>query len=111
MRYDGFQHELQCGGDTIKFDAKPPSDVLAALKANGFRWNPQRQTWWRRRVGKYADLLAWIDRKLHPNRPDGACWDCKAPDGFFRPDGPAAPVLCCSCHAKRQQKGMQDAVA
>lgn len=102
MKYDGFRHDLEFGDEKIKFDARPPAEVLSALKANGFRWNPTQKTWWRRQVGEYADLLGWIDRKVNPNRPDGACWDCKDPNGFFRSYGAATPVLCDSCHVNHE---------
>ena len=69
------------------------------LKANAFRWSPQAGLWWRHRVDGAADFLTALDRKLNPGRPDGACWECKDPAGFFRPMGAAAPVLCNSCFA------------
>ena len=106
MRYDGFTHELQCGGEVVRFAAKPPAEVLFALKANGYRWNPREKAWWRRRAGQYADLLAWIDRKLNPDRPAGRCWQCGEP-GRFRPRGAACPVLCDEC----AREEVRDAVA
>jgi len=49
-----------------------------------------------------ADFLAALDRKIGPRRPDGACWGCQAPDGYFRVSGPFAPVYCDARHKARQ---------
>jgi hypothetical protein len=96
-----YSHRIESGRTSIMFAGKPPDDVRAMLKANGFRWSPVGGFWWRKGCSGAADFLAALDRKLNPDRPDGACWDCKAPGGFFRPSGPFAPVLCDACHAKR----------
>ncbi len=68
------------------------------LKANGFRWSPSAGQWWRRRITGTADFLAALDRAIGPRRPDGACWQCQAPEGYFRPYGAATPVYCDACH-------------
>ena len=81
----------------ITFDAKPSAPIISALKANGFRWN--RRSWWRGRVTGFADFLAWLDKELNPGRPDGKCWKCGDPNGFFRNHGAATPVYCAKCHA------------
>ena len=87
------------GGVIVRFpDGRPPADVLAMLKANGFRWSPGGKFWFRRTVSGAADFLAALDRKCNPGRPDGACWRCQAPEGFFRPQGAATPVYCDACH-------------
>src|SRR5262249_19998081 len=69
------------------------------LKATGFRWSPSAGLWWRRRISGAADFLGALDRALNPGRPDGACWVCRSPDGFFRSEGPATPVRCDACQA------------
>jgi hypothetical protein len=98
-----FQHSI--GPDVrITFSAKPGADVRALLKASGFRRSPVGGYWWRSRVQGAADFLAALGRKIGPRRPDGACWGCGSPDGYFRPHGAAAPVYCDMCHAQHQQR-------
>jgi hypothetical protein len=98
-----FKHSI--GPDVrITFSEKPAADVRAMLKAHGFRWAPAGGFWWRHRIAGAADFLAALERKIGPRRPDGACWDCKAPEGYFRPYGAAAPVYCDACHAKHQER-------
>jgi hypothetical protein len=87
----------------IKFSEKPPEQIRAVLKGAGFRWSPGDGCWWRRRIQGAADFLAALDRRLNPGRPDGACWSCKGPQGFFRPQGAATPVYCDQCWQRRQQ--------
>lgn len=82
----------------IRFSAKPDERIRAILKANGFRWSPAAGIWWRRGVRGAADFLAALDR-IGPRTPDGACWACQSPDGYFRPRGAATPVYCDACHA------------
>lgn len=89
MKYDGFRYYKEFGGDVIKFDVKPPSEVIAALKGNKFRWNPTLSCWRRHRVGPYADLLTWIDKRLHPDRSDGDCKNCGKPSTNW-------PLLLCN---------------
>ena len=93
---------------TVRFDGKPPADVLSMLKAAGFRWQRFDKSWWRRRVTGAADLLTAIERRLNRDKPDGPCWDCKAPGGFFRPQGAATPVLCESCWQARNRPDVTD---
>jgi hypothetical protein len=83
-------------GVTVQFADRPSSDILAMLKANGFRWNPADKLWHRRKVAGAADFLTALDRALNPNHPDGACWQCGKP-GRFRNYGAASPVLCDYC--------------
>ena len=93
-----FTHSI--GPDVrIRFSAKPDERIRAMLKANGFRWSPSAGLWWRRRIRGAADFLAALDRALNPGRPDGACWVCQSPDGFFRAEGAATPVRCDACQA------------
>ena len=82
----------------ISFDGKPSAEIRAALKNNRFRWSPSRMIWY---GGKLTSgLVEWLERaEGGPKRPDAPCWTCKAPEGFFRAHGPAAPVLCDACHA------------
>ena len=91
---------IQRGLVQVFFDAKPSSEMRSALKANGFRWSPQGRYWHRQRVEGAADFLCWLERACNPGRPDGACWRCKSPDGFFRPRGASTPVLCAKCRAE-----------
>jgi hypothetical protein len=85
-------------GVRIRFSAKPDIRIRDMLKANGFRWSPAGGDWWRTRVQGAADFLAALDRAIGP-RPDGLCWRCQAPEGYFRPRGAATPVYCDACHA------------
>jgi hypothetical protein len=98
-----FNFSMDRHGVELRFSAKPDEGVRSMLKANGFRWSPANGTWWRRRVEGTADFLAALERKLNPGRPDGACWRCGSPDGFFRPHGAATPVFCAKCHAENQE--------
>jgi len=93
-----FTQVIDAGRVSVMFNAKPDERIRAMLKANGFRWSPAGGFWWRRQVKGFADFLAALDRALNPGRPDGACWLCKAPEGFFRPQGAATPVYCDACH-------------
>jgi hypothetical protein len=88
------------GPDTrITFPAKPDDSIRALMKGAGFRWSPAAGCWWRRGVNGAADFIAVLDRKLNSGRPDGACWRCKSPNGYFRRQGAATPVHCDACHA------------
>jgi hypothetical protein len=98
-----FTHSI--GPDVrIRFSEKPNACNRSLLKANGFRWSPASGQWWRPRVKGAADFLMALDRAINPRRPDGACWICKAPEGFFRPQGAATPVWCDACHAAVMQQ-------
>jgi len=93
-----FTHSI--GPDVrIRFSAKPDERIRDMLKANGFRWSPSAGLWWRRRICGAADFLGALDRALNPGRPDGACWVCESPNGFFRAEGAATPVRCDACEA------------
>ncbi len=93
-----FTHSIGLGV-RIRFSAKPDTRIRDLLKANGFRWSPAAGEWWRVRVAGAADFLAALDRAINPRRPDGPCWRCQAPEGYFRPQGAATPVYCDACHA------------
>jgi hypothetical protein len=93
-----FTHSIGLGV-RIRFSAKPDGRIRDMLKANGFRWSPSAGEWWRVRVPGAADFLAALDRAVNPRRPDGACWRCQSPEGYFRPRGAATPVYCDACHA------------
>jgi hypothetical protein len=90
-------------GVRIQFSEKPDAHIRSALKSHGFRWSPSAGLWWRRRVDGAADFLTMLERKIGPKKPDGACWECQSPEGYFRPQGAATPVYCDQCHAKRQK--------
>lgn len=91
-----FKHSI--GPDVrIRFSEKPSASIRSMLKAAGFRWSPAGGEWWRPRVAEAADFLAALDRAVNPGRPDGACWACKSPAGYFRRQGAATPVYCDAC--------------
>jgi len=91
-----FTHSI--GPDVrIRFSDKPDARIRAMLKANGFRWSPAGKEWWRSRLAGTADFLTALERAIGPRRPDGPCWVCKAPAGYFRPYGAATPVYCDAC--------------
>ncbi len=98
-----FTHSIGAGV-RIKFSDKPDERIRSMLKANGFRWSPSAGEWWRVRIAGAADFLMALDRALNPGRPDGACWTCKAPEGYFRNYGAAAPVYCDACEAKHRAR-------
>ena len=87
-------------GVRIAFDKRPPDKVLALLKARGFRWNRATQSWLRRKVTGAADVVAGIRKLTEPRAPDGKCWDCGSPEGYFRSRGAATPVWCDRCAAE-----------
>ena len=94
-----FTHHIDANATRIAFPSKPSDAIRSMMKAAGFRWSPESGYWWRRGCAGAADFIAALDRKLNPDRPDGACWRCQSPNGFFRPQGAAAPVHCDACHA------------
>src|SRR5215831_8678402 len=94
-----FSYSLANGATSITFPRKPEEGIRAILKSAGFRWSPSGGCWWRRGVKGAADFLAALDRALNPGRPDGNCWRCQSPEGFFRRSGAATPVYCESCWA------------
>ena len=98
-----FTHSIGPGVH-IRFSEKPSERIRGVLKLNGFRWSPAAGEWWRTRVAGAADFLAALDRLVDPGKPDGPCWVCKAPNGFFRREGPATPVRCDACQAAVMQK-------
>ena len=83
----------------ITFPGKPDERVRSLLKSHGFRWSPSAGCWWRNRVTGAADVLGALERMLSPRKPDGACWRCQSPEGYFRNQGAAAPVWCDACSA------------
>lgn len=95
------QFTYTIGPDTrIAFPSKPSEAIRAILKGAGFRWSPSTACWWRRGCQGAADFIAALDRAMNPGRPDGACWRCTSPQGFFRPQGAATPIYCDACHAQ-----------
>jgi hypothetical protein len=93
-----YSHLIDFGRVSVMFSGKPPDAIRAMLKVSGFRWSHVGGFWWRKRVEGFADFLAALDRALQPGRPDGACWRCKAPAGFFRRFGASTPVYCEACY-------------
>ena len=96
------EYRIESYGVEITFPAKPPAEILAALKAQGFRWNPRVKAWHRRRVVGAADLIGWIEKRTEPQPPDGPCWKCGDAAGRFRSYGAATPVLCNRCHREHE---------
>jgi hypothetical protein len=93
------------GSQEITFDSKPSAEIRSALKANGFRWSPSGGRWYYPGRGHRctADFVAALERIERrdlglPPAPDGECWTCKAPQGFFRHHAAGTPVLCDACH-------------
>ena len=43
-------------------------------------------------------------RNQQPTAPDGKCWQCGSPDGYFRNLGAATPVWCESCWQPERKK-------
>jgi hypothetical protein len=100
MSMSQFTYHIESSDTRITFPAKPSEAIRALLKGAGFRWSPSAGCWWRRGCKGAADFNTALDRKLNPGRPDGACWKCQSPHGFFRPQGAATPVYCDTCHAE-----------
>ena len=98
-------YSMEPYGVSISFDNKPSDRVRSILKSHGFRWNGR--TWWRRRVPGAADMIGALQKIIGPKRPDGTCWRCKGPDGYFRGYGAATPVYCdaCETHVRTFAKG------
>ncbi len=97
-----FTHTIGNGSVWLKFNDKPSAEIRGILKANGFRWSPPSGSWWRTRVTGAADFILALEKRIGPKRPDGACWECKSPEGYFRPYGAATPVYCDPCQAKHK---------
>ena len=85
------KYTIATGQVTVSFDQKPPAEALAILKAHGFRWNRNSRSWWRRKVTGAADIIGDIQKRIEPKRPDGSCWGCGSPEGYFRARGAATP--------------------
>ena len=97
---------IQQGYTIIAFDAKPLPDALAVIKQAGMRWNASDKTW----AGKvdHDKVCKRLDQALGlPLKPDGACWQCKAPNGFFRHQGPFTPVYCDDCQNARIENALK----
>jgi hypothetical protein len=51
------------GGIEILFASKPADEIIADLKAHGFRWSPYNSVWWK----KYSDAdMAWANDRFIP---------------------------------------------
>jgi hypothetical protein len=57
-------------------------------------------SWWKRGAQGATDVVAALERLMMPRRPDGACWRCHSPNGYFRNRGTATPVWCDRCHVE-----------
>ncbi len=98
-----FRHSI--GPDVrLTFSEKPNLTIRLMLGRNGFRWNSAGRYWSRGKVQGAADIIDALRRLIGPRRPDGACWSCNDPAGFFRQEGAATPVLCDSCHQQARER-------
>ncbi len=68
LNYSGFTCHSSQGCVSLRFDNKPSDEILRALKANGFRWQRESQIWVLSRKQPWADLVAWIDREMNPEK-------------------------------------------
>lgn len=90
---------------TISFNRKPGESVRACLKTAGMRWSPGAGLWYCPRGSHLPEKIQkYVDQENGYRRPDGACWECKTPEGFFRAYGAATPVYCDACYAKHEAK-------
>lgn len=89
----------------FKFAEKPPEAIRNILKGYGYRWSPAGQVWYAHRATGYANCCAALDAyiRIQSGAPDGQCWECQSPQGFFRNYGAATPVYCDACHAKHNK--------
>ena len=89
----------------FKFESKPPEPIRSILKSYGYRWSPRSSVWWAQRASGFADCCAALDAyiRILKGTPDGQCWKCQSPQGFFRHYGAATPVYCNDCHANHNQ--------
>ena len=92
-----FTHSIDRRGVELRFSEKPDARIRGMLKASGFRWAPAAGLWWRSRVQGAADFIGALERAIGPRRPDGDCWRCQSPEGYFRYRGAATPVWCDGC--------------
>jgi hypothetical protein len=106
MNHTHFTLESNGGVTSFTFNGKPSETVRASLKAQKYRWSPSAGHWWKA-TSVYADfseaLSRLCDREAGIRRADGACWDCKSANGYFRRYGAATPVYCDACQAKHQE--------
>lgn len=72
VTYCGFTPALVGRGLSVRFDWKPGEQIRTAMKAQGFRWDGRAGAWFRPHVGQYADLFAWMDRKMREEKAE-AC--------------------------------------
>lgn len=96
-----FHVETGGGNVTITFDDKPPENIRAALKAQGFRWEPHRKAWWRHGL-IVADFLYWLDtqytpEELHPCRRRLENGELCGKPPRVRSSGPYTMVFCGPC--------------
>ena len=81
--------------NTIKFDGKPTTEIIQALKHNRYKWDSYVKCW---HSGKPSEgFFDWLRKQIEPSTPDGKCWKCGSPGGKFRNHGAATPVLCDLC--------------
>lgn len=104
-----FSYSIGGGMVSITFPGKPEADVRSMLKGHGFRWSPAGGYWWRRKVTGAGDVITALDRHYHKGRPDGACHNCKAPEGFWRNRGAGASLWCNKCAAEFAEREAREA--
>lgn len=100
-----FEYAIQ-NGVTVRFAEKPSENIRTMLKANGIRW--LHGAWYRRRVMGAANFLAALEHACNPGKPDGDCWHCKSPEGFFRPRSAATPVYCDQCFQELRERELRE---
>ena len=69
----------------FSFDNKPPTQVLTALKANGFRWNGGFRHWHRSRgwVGLPTGFADWIASQCGTSAPAAPAVDPMGVDSAY----------------------------
>lgn len=115
---------VQVSIEAFKFKGPLHESVSAFLQDNGFKEDSKNGYWYTKERVKLP-LIRELDKILDPKHesyqkytakpkpepekpkapePDGNCWQCKSPEGYFRNYGPATPVRCDECEAKHENR-------
>ena len=97
---DALAYTIDWANREIRFNRKPGAAVRGCMKSAGMRWNPQGGYWYGKRLPEPRPFEKAVDSENGVRRPDGPCWICKNPNGFFRARGAATPVWCDECARK-----------
>ncbi len=104
-------YSIGTGYVSIQFDGKPSATIRQIMKGSRFRWSSASKEWWSRKVTGAADVIGAVQRQIDEEsgiqKPDGPCWNCKKPDGYFRSYGAATPVYCDACEAEERARKRQ----